>query len=164
VARGCEQALREAGARIPGLLLKWPNDLLMGRRKIGGILCETGPDSGVLVGVGINVRVDPEGFPASLRGSAGALEGLAGVSLSRGKLLGRILQEMRSGALEGGEEFSREEEAEYRTRDALWGMMVRSETGGGGIARGLTRKGALLLEKEDGRRTEVMAGSVELAE
>ncbi|HKF43938.1 MAG TPA: biotin--[acetyl-CoA-carboxylase] ligase [Thermoanaerobaculia bacterium] len=64
VARWLRDALREAtGARIT---LKWPNDLYVGRRKVGGILAEArtqGDDTYVAVGVGLNVL-----------GSAGSLE------------------------------------------------------------------------------------------
>jgi BirA family biotin operon repressor/biotin-[acetyl-CoA-carboxylase] ligase len=62
------RALRGLGAR--GITLKWPNDLMVNRRKLGGILIETRPlprsDAGtappgsvVIVGIGINCRAQP---------------------------------------------------------------------------------------------------------
>jgi BirA family transcriptional regulator, biotin operon repressor / biotin---[acetyl-CoA-carboxylase] ligase len=56
VARWAQAALHEAtGAAI---LLKWPNDLYVGRRKVGGVIAESrtqGDETCVAVGVGINV-------------------------------------------------------------------------------------------------------------
>jgi BirA family biotin operon repressor/biotin-[acetyl-CoA-carboxylase] ligase len=54
------RALRRLGAR--GVAVKWPNDLLVNRRKLGGILIETRPSSVgsvVIVGIGINCRTQP---------------------------------------------------------------------------------------------------------
>ena len=54
-------------------LLKWPNDLFLQGRKLGGILTESGPFSGgtgpdfVVTGVGINLRSQLDLFPSSLR-------------------------------------------------------------------------------------------------
>lgn len=59
----------------PDLSLKWPNDLLSGRRKLAGILCE-GASGGVVCGVGFNLRGDLEDYPAPLRGKLTNLEHL----------------------------------------------------------------------------------------
>ncbi len=68
--------LREGLARwLPGLQLKWPNDLLCGRRKLAGVLCETrwqGPAPDVVVGFGINVH--QREFPGQLRATSLAIE------------------------------------------------------------------------------------------
>ena len=61
--------------------IKWPNDVLLGGRKVAGVLCELLPDQGepagpapgprsVLVGVGLNVGPLPPSFPAPLRRAA----------------------------------------------------------------------------------------------
>src|SRR6185436_18214620 len=56
------QAIQKAAALTPQL--KWPNDILIGSRKLGGLLCESGPagPSGtcVVVGIGLNVNSRPE--------------------------------------------------------------------------------------------------------
>src|SRR5262245_32516216 len=57
VGISCSRALRAIGAR--GVTLKWPNDLMAARRKLGGILIETRSSpagSVVIVGIGINCR------------------------------------------------------------------------------------------------------------
>jgi BirA family biotin operon repressor/biotin-[acetyl-CoA-carboxylase] ligase len=61
--------------------LKWPNDLLFGGKKCGGILCETGPLTGtdngrgilVILGVGLNITIPESTFPAELRARATSL-------------------------------------------------------------------------------------------
>ena len=60
VGLAAARALRSLGAR--GVAVKWPNDLLVNRRKLGGILIETRPSSEgsvVIVGIGINCRAQP---------------------------------------------------------------------------------------------------------
>jgi BirA family biotin operon repressor/biotin-[acetyl-CoA-carboxylase] ligase len=55
-------AAAEACAAVAGIrpVLKWPNDLLVDRRKLAGILAQAGPGY-VVVGIGLNVRWSPEG-------------------------------------------------------------------------------------------------------
>jgi BirA family biotin operon repressor/biotin-[acetyl-CoA-carboxylase] ligase len=60
-------ALRNTGAPPPGLRLKWPNDVLIGRAKAGGILVESSsrsPQGGLIavIGVGINLAAAPSGL------------------------------------------------------------------------------------------------------
>jgi len=54
--------------------IKWPNDLYLGDKKVGGILCENSFDTGVnpvqptvVIGVGININSRLSDFPAELR-------------------------------------------------------------------------------------------------
>ena len=69
-------ALREATGVTA--VLKWPNDLLAGGAKLGGILAEAAPASGtggtaVVVGIGINVDTEPDELPPPGPGPGGAL-------------------------------------------------------------------------------------------
>ena len=58
----------------PDARLKWPNDVLLGGRKVAGILVEGRPQEGwAVLGIGLNVAVRTEDFPAELRGSAGGM-------------------------------------------------------------------------------------------
>ena len=62
---------------FPGPSIKWPNDLQLGGRKLGGILCEATWDAAgpafVVVGIGINVAHFPDDFPPELRETATSL-------------------------------------------------------------------------------------------
>lgn len=71
--------------------LKWPNDLLVGGRKLGGILCESrwvGQQAEVVVGFGINVQ--QQSFPHELRPIATSLADL-GVARDRAEVLAMLL-------------------------------------------------------------------------
>lgn len=66
-------ALRRHGA--PGAGVKWPNDVLIGGRKVCGILAEALPDgSGVVVGSGLNHRIEAADLPVPTATSL-AIEG-----------------------------------------------------------------------------------------
>ena len=58
--------------------LKWPNDLLWQRKKLGGILCETSLTgdrlSYAVLGLGININHSQEDFPPDIRGQATSLK------------------------------------------------------------------------------------------
>ena len=72
----CDAVEQAAGIR-PGI--KWTNDLVLGNRKIAGILTEmaldakTGLVDYAVVGIGINCRQQPQDFPEEIRGFAGSL-------------------------------------------------------------------------------------------
>ena len=62
----------------PPVGLKWPNDLRISRKKVGGILCEYeprgGPPPAVVAGGGVNLSGEESGFPPELRGRAASLK------------------------------------------------------------------------------------------
>jgi BirA family transcriptional regulator, biotin operon repressor / biotin---[acetyl-CoA-carboxylase] ligase len=154
----------EAATGVSGVGIKWPNDLIIAARKVGGILCESAPGA-VVAGVGINLRAPRGGFPGPLAASATALDVHAAKSLSASRLAGLILDglEARVGAgtavLEGSVLDGSTLEA-LRARDVLAGRRVETEESGRGTARGIDPEGALLLERPDGSRVSVSSGSV----
>jgi BirA family biotin operon repressor/biotin-[acetyl-CoA-carboxylase] ligase len=57
-----------------GAGLKWPNDVLLGGRKVAGILVEGRPaEAWAVLGIGVNVALAPDDFPGELRDRAGTL-------------------------------------------------------------------------------------------
>ena len=76
--------------------LKWPNDLLVGRRKLAGILAEAhglgAVPSAIVVGVGINVRTAP--LPPDVEPRATSLESELGVPADRGIVLAAVLERL----------------------------------------------------------------------
>ncbi|HZZ41948.1 MAG TPA: biotin--[acetyl-CoA-carboxylase] ligase [Tepidisphaeraceae bacterium] len=73
-------AIRSAAAEltgVPDIQLKWPNDLLHHHRKLAGILCER-LDHIDLIGLGLNVNLDPRKAPKSLRDKLTSLRTIAG--------------------------------------------------------------------------------------
>ena len=119
----------EAGVEIG---LKWPNDLVVGSRKVGGILAETQLEGSraraVVVGLGLNVNWEGRLEGSELAGSAVALDDLAGHEVDRGRLLVALLTTLedryraladRAGQLA--------QAAEYRRRCTSVGRAVRVE-------------------------------------
>jgi BirA family biotin operon repressor/biotin-[acetyl-CoA-carboxylase] ligase len=141
--------------------LKWPNDLMLGERKVGGILCEArwqGDALGwVVVGVGLNIT-NP--VPEELRevsGTLGAtLPGRSAADLAEpvAEVIRKI--DARSPKL-GDEELDR-----FSALDWLYGRMIRHPAVG--IGDGVDDEGALLLRLADGPRVSLRAGPVELAD
>jgi BirA family biotin operon repressor/biotin-[acetyl-CoA-carboxylase] ligase len=80
------------------LLLKWPNDLLLHERKVGGILCEssfaTTNDPIAIIGIGLNVNILPESFPEELRPVAASLMEASRQPIDRNRLLAQLLLEL----------------------------------------------------------------------
>ena len=158
---------------VPGIGLKWPNDLLLDGGKLGGILIELrgesqGPAT-ISVGLGVNMWLGP-GARAEIARSGGLppadLAGRAGDAAPERNTAAAALIAAIAGCLDRAPEgLSDAVLSGWRQRDCLWGRAVRVEDAGAGrvgIARGLDASGALLLETADGSRQRVTAGEVTL--
>ncbi len=98
VGLSAARALRRLGAR--GVAVKWPNDLMVSRRKLGGILIETRPESRssargsvVVVGIGINCRAQPR-LGARLGRGVAALEEVLRRPVSRNSVIAAVAREV----------------------------------------------------------------------
>jgi len=146
--------------------LKWPNDLVLNGKKLGGILTEMYADTSlvrfVIVGIGINVN--QEKFPAELSGIATSLRAETGRNLSRLELLARLLREfetdynrfLREGAKSVTDRFT-------RASSYAVGKKVRVTNGSEsftGVTAGLAPEGLLQVERDDGKVVTVIAGDV----
>jgi BirA family biotin operon repressor/biotin-[acetyl-CoA-carboxylase] ligase len=142
---------------VRGLQLKWPNDVLMGGRKLAGLLCEARWEGGrpvhVVVGLGLNV-VNP--IPSSLADQAVALANrAAGVTVSD---LAQPLAEAISAAGLVAGALSASELAAWASRDALLGRPVTGALSG--TAAGIAPDGALLVRQDADVIGRVEAGEV----
>jgi BirA family transcriptional regulator, biotin operon repressor / biotin---[acetyl-CoA-carboxylase] ligase len=135
--------------------VKWPNDVLLGGRKVAGILVEGRPqENWAVLGIGLNVALSAEDFPPDLRDRAGTL-GLAPQEIE--PTLARLL-----GAL--GDWLERPDEeivAGFGERDALRGQIVDWGEGRG-RALGVDARGQLIVGTDDGRELALSAGEVHL--
>lgn len=84
-------AVRALHRTAPGIGIKWPNDLYLRGRKVGGILAEA-RDGLVVIGMGLNVNERREDFPAEIADEAISLRIAVGRELDRGRILSRILE------------------------------------------------------------------------
>jgi BirA family transcriptional regulator, biotin operon repressor / biotin---[acetyl-CoA-carboxylase] ligase len=145
-----------AGAAVAGAeaRLKWPNDVLVDGRKVAGILVEGRPQEGwAVVGIGLNVALEPEDFPAELRERAGTLgRSPADIEPTLSELLGRLDEWISVDAASLVEA--------VRERDALLGLEVRW-AGGRGVGAGIDAGGRLLVETDSGT-VALDAGEVHL--
>jgi BirA family biotin operon repressor/biotin-[acetyl-CoA-carboxylase] ligase len=162
----CADALGvAAGAEVR---LKWPNDLLLGGAKVGGILAEAESLDGalafVVLGVGINLNRPAAGFDPDIKPPPAALEDAGRAPLpTPAELLAAVLAELETAydALGRGElEATR---MRWLALSDTIGRRVTAQLDGGaveGLAVGLGEDGALLVDGDDGRRLEVRYGEV----
>src|SRR5882762_6088067 len=146
--------------------LKWPNDLLIRGKKVGGILTEmhAEPNQVRFVIVGIGLNVNQEKFFGELAGIATSLRAETGKPQSRMELLVRLLREFESDY----NRFLREGVASVVARfesvsSYAKGKRVRVTNGTesyAGTTAGLGPEGLLQVEREDGRVTAVISGDV----
>jgi BirA family biotin operon repressor/biotin-[acetyl-CoA-carboxylase] ligase len=141
----------------PGIecLVKWPNDVHLGGRKLAGILIEARPQDGwAVIGVGLNLTISRAEFPPELRDTAISIFDSDTSPLTATAVLNRHLAHW----LEADERSVLEE---WRRRDALRGREV-SWDGGSGVADGVDDRGYLLVVTSAGARVALGAGEVHL--
>jgi BirA family biotin operon repressor/biotin-[acetyl-CoA-carboxylase] ligase len=154
-------ALAECAPQIgPGLGLKWPNDLLLGGKKLAGILIEgeSDPDFAVVIGFGVNSTDHPDGtrYPATDLKAAGAVVSPEQVIQALAAAMRRRLAQWRR-----GEGFS-SIRADWLKRAAGLGKTIEvrlSDKELSGVFEGIDEGGRLLLAGPGGRVT-VTAGEV----
>lgn len=152
--------------------LKWPNDLILDGRKLGGILCELrqAPEGGwfVVVGFGINVTLPANGAPADLppqvRRGATALGAAGRGTVSRTAVLRACLRRLDAWYLRYRKGALADIVSAWKRRATLLGEEVWVCAGAQllqGIARDVDDSGALLLELADGAVQRIVAGDVD---
>lgn len=160
-------AVAEALPQVEALL-KWPNDVLVGERKLAGILAEaqSGPSGVEHVVVGIGVNVGPAELPPELQETATSLFRETGEAAEPEEVAATVLGRLRvcyDALAQGGGVALIER---WRERSVpWWGRPVEARAAGGtmtlrGIARGVSEQGALLIEGPDGTLQPVLAGDV----
>jgi BirA family biotin operon repressor/biotin-[acetyl-CoA-carboxylase] ligase len=165
----CElRALHRLG--VTGAKLKWPNDLQVDERKLGGILielrAETDGPACVVIGIGLNValgapllaKIAEAGNVATDLITAGLAEPL------RNTVAATLLDSCIGGLLEFERDGLRPFIENWRDADALQGRMVDVKGGAGevtqGLARGVDLHGALLIETPHEGLKKFVSGEV----
>lgn len=149
--------------------LKWPNDVLIGGKKVCGILSQMKMSGAaidfVVAGIGVNVNISHEQFPRDIREIATSLAIVTGHEISRLDLIIRLyanLTKWYKGLLIDGFESVREtwlgfspmmgQATEVRFRDEVVG----------GVAVGLDEDGSLILRTDENKQLRVSAGDASI--
>lgn len=146
-------AVRDGIAASTGLApgLKWPNDVIVGKRKLAGILAEGlaigTPAQAVIIGAGINVQ--PAAYPPDVAARATSLEGELGRAVDAEALLAAVLRSL----------WDRLALLDRSPGDILQAWRAAAPTavgtrvewdGRGGVTAGIDESGALLVRTADG--------------
>jgi len=149
--------------------LKWPNDVLIGNKKVSGILACSGMlREGTLwavVGIGINANIDTAELPEDLRTTVTSLSETCGREISREQLIIKILQELerRYQQFLAGEMMWAEWEKRLITIGREVVVHDNSQTYSG-FAESIDKDGALVIRRENGKLVTLSAGDVTLKE
>lgn len=169
IAQACN--LSETELQQAGLRLKWPNDLLLNKAKLGGILIEggqakTGDPTWMIIGIGINLR-NAEGIESNLDGGlkVGSLaqltDSIPDMEYLWLKLISSLEQSLSKFDSDGFEYFKDRwmKWDAYRDQSVLISGLGKDPIDG--IARGVDETGALLLQQEN-KTVAIHAGDVSL--
>jgi BirA family biotin operon repressor/biotin-[acetyl-CoA-carboxylase] ligase len=165
IAVALARALRETGLTEIGV--KWPNDILVGERKLAGILLEVAGEAAgccdVVIGVGINVRM-PVAAGQQIDQAWTDVETVLGKPVGRNRLAGALLSNLisvvREFEVDGLSPFL----DEWQRMDCFAGREVQLQLPNEtvqGVARGVDASGALILAKS-GELRRYHSGEVSL--
>jgi BirA family biotin operon repressor/biotin-[acetyl-CoA-carboxylase] ligase len=146
------------GFGLKSVKLKWPNDLLVDDRKLGGVLIELRAESGgpacVIIGIGLNVALGQEVLARIAATGLAATDLLtAGISEPRNAVAAGLISQFVRGLLVFEREGLKPFQQEWGEADALRNRPVAVQTVDGsspGLARGIDLDGALMVETPQG--------------
>ena len=158
------KTLEKVGVENPEI--KWPNDIMINGKKVCGILTEAvtklNTIENVIIGVGIDANLDVEDFPEELREGTTTLQNELGRKGSENLLIKTFLEEFEEITElfdhEGYEEILKE----WRKRSYSIGKIVEVREpfnkNYDAYVLGVSREGALIVEKIDGTLEKVISG------
>jgi BirA family biotin operon repressor/biotin-[acetyl-CoA-carboxylase] ligase len=140
--------------------VKWPNDIWHEERKLAGVLIEAQPPDWAVIGIGLNVSIEPGEFPDDLRQPA--------TSVGHGVSIEDALEAVCAALGDWVEAPADRVVGEFEARDALRGREI-SWTGAGGeagdgsgVADGIDERGNLVVVTDEGKRLSLGSGEVTL--
>ena len=147
--------------------VKWPNDLLIAERKVGGILCESGTGARSepfqVIGIGLNINGERNDFPEDLREAATTIRHETGHPVERNRLLAKFLHELEACVEEFESRGSERVALAYQLRCSTIGKTIKATLTDGkefvGLAEGIDQDGALRVIQRplptDGRPPDI---------
>lgn len=146
--------------------IKWPNDVLIGGRKVAGVLPEmAGEGAGrfVVLGIGVNLNAAADDFPAELRDTAVSLWLATGQRVDRTRFAARLLARIEAWCDTWRREGFAPIAAAWHERSGMIGERIHVQAPDGaveGVVLGLADDGALRLQLASGLEHQVVAGDV----
>jgi BirA family biotin operon repressor/biotin-[acetyl-CoA-carboxylase] ligase len=144
--------------------IKWPNDVVVGARKVAGILVESitsgSKVEALVIGVGINVHTRE--FPEDIRERATSIALVASGPPDRGALLADVLASLDRDLHVVASRGLGLLRARLEAADTLRGRRIRSDAGAEGTGAGIDDEGRLLVRRDDGGIARWIAGEVSL--
>ena len=166
-AVGCAEGLSRAARTVIGV--KWPNDLILEGRKVGGLLLETEMAVGrahlVIAGVGVNVNLEVGDFPSELQTRATSLKLNLGRPVDLAQVARCVLDDLEKRYLAWKAGETAELLTRWRELDVAAGRPVRvlgERLTIAGIGRGVDDTGAFLVETGPGRVERIISGELEV--
>ena len=167
-AVGCADAIAETVGLNTRVEIKWPNDILVEGLKSSGILMEMSSEANridfVILGIGVNLNVDPSQFPEEFRKTATSLSSHTGAKIDRILFAQRLYSRLEAAM---DHHRARGFDGVRPRYEALFGMTgkavrIRDLDGSerSGTITGVSEDGALLLEASTGAIEKVIAGDV----
>jgi len=164
-------AVSEALTQLTGqdIQLKWPNDLVYGQRKVGGILCEAAITRDklqfVIIGIGLNIQMEASELPEDIQDIAISLQDIVKQPLSRSAVAVAVLNSLEAWCDRFKAGHWNEIVHWCDAHNVLKGNPVRLNSGSEsffGEAIGLDEEGHLVLSLENGERRSFLEGDVSL--
>jgi BirA family biotin operon repressor/biotin-[acetyl-CoA-carboxylase] ligase len=152
------------------IMLKWPNDIVIGGLKCGGILAEADLSKVnsplVVLGIGLNLHMPPEGYPQDIADRAGALADQSDGSLDPGSLLETLVTHIDGVLAELEQQEWPGIRRRWQQRDITKAKRLTWLTAKGkvinGVSQGIDENGLLFIRDDSGTIHEVLSGDVQL--
>lgn len=168
IGTAVSQAIRDT-AGLPAML-KWPNDVLIGGRKVAGILAEIVAETDavrfLVCGAGLNANIEARAFPPGLKNIATSIRAELGREVSAADLLCAVLESLERHYADFLKLGPRSVTEAWRRSPNMLGRQVKVAAADGpveGTALDLDDSGALLVRGRDGQTARVVVGDVHLA-
>jgi BirA family transcriptional regulator, biotin operon repressor / biotin---[acetyl-CoA-carboxylase] ligase len=148
-----------------GALIKWPNDIYIGDKKVAGLLLELSAEADIihycLLGIGVDANISPKELVTTVHGNVTSLCAEVGHDIDRASLLARILKELESRYLLIESQEYDPVIREWKSLSCTIDQRVRISTLKNtfeGEAIDIDEYGALIIRKDNGRVERVIAG------
>ncbi len=164
-AVACASSIKKLLA-IP-ISIKWPNDIIVSNRKLGGILTEIKADMDrifhAVIGIGININLAVEEMPEDIKGIATSIKNETGNVVSRTQTALEILTELDKWYILLLTSGNKPIIQEWRRLSSTIGRRVKITVGDkifAGIAEDIDEEGMLLVKQHDNSIKKISAGDV----